>query len=148
MMKSSDGGSAGSGVEIGRNLIGVVARMLAVLVQGHLPRHLLGCRIDPDVAPQAAHRLEHLARHLSDGPIGRERDPALSPAAVLENRLVGVQIQRCDEGSGAIGRRQWKRFPATRAQPQRGVLELGLGRRELDRELSENLRVRVEGCRR
>ena len=118
--------------------------MLVVLVQRDLPRHLLGRGIDLDGAPQAPHGLEHLARHLRHGPVGRERDPCLSTAAVLDHGLVRAQVKGCDDRAGAVGRGQRKRLPAARAQPQGGVLELRLGRGKLHRELSEHLRVRVE----
>src|SRR5207247_1292482 len=67
-----------------------------------------------------------------------------SPAAVLDDRLVGAQIEGGNDGPRAVGRRQRKRLPAARAQPQGGVLELGLRRGKLHRELSEHLRMRVE----
>ena len=48
------------------------------------------------------------------------------------------------ERAGAVGGGQRQRLPAARGQPQRGVLELRLGRGERDGELAENLRVGVE----
>ena len=105
--------------------------MLVVLVERDLPRHLLGSGIDLDVAPQAPHRLEHVAGHLRHRAVGCQRDPRLMTGAVLDHGLVRVQVKRSDDRAGAVGRRQRKRLPAARAQPQGGVLELWLGRREL-----------------
>src|SRR3989442_799828 len=61
---------AGGGVEVGRHLVGVIGRMLVVLGQRDLPRHLLGRGIDLDGATQAPHGLEYLARDLRYGPVG------------------------------------------------------------------------------
>ena len=119
---------AGGGVEVDRHLLGVIARVLVVLGERHLPGHLLGCRIDLDSSGEAADGLQHLARHLGDGPVGRQRDPRLSPVAVLDDRLVRAQIEGGDDGPRAVGRRQRRRLPAACAQPQGGVLKLGLGR--------------------
>jgi hypothetical protein len=55
-----------------------------------------------------------------------------------------AQVKGCDDRAGAVGRGQRERLPAARAQPQRGVLQLRLGRGKLHGELSEHLRVRVE----
>jgi len=66
--------------------------------------------------------LEYVARHLPYGPVGRERDPCLSTAAVLDHGLVRAQVKRCDNRAGAVGRGQRERLPAPRAQPQGGVL--------------------------
>jgi hypothetical protein len=118
--------------------------MLVVLVQWDLPRHLLGGRIDLDRAGQAPHGLEYLARDLRYGSVGGEGDPYLSPAAVLDQSLVRAQVKGCDECAGAVGRRQRKRLPAARAEPQGRVLELRLGWGELHRKLSERLRMRME----
>ena len=113
--------------------------MLVVLVEGYLPRHLLWRGIDLDCSGQTAHGLEHLARHLGDGSVGGEPNPCLPAAAVLDYGLVRAQIKGRNDRSGGVGRRQRKRFPTAGAQPQRGVLELGLGRGKLHRELSEHL---------
>ena len=91
--------------------------MLAVLVQRNLPGHLLGRGIDLDCSGQAAHGLEHLARHLGDGAVGGERNPYLPATAVLDYGLVRAQIKGRDDGPGAVGRRQRKRLPTPRAQP-------------------------------
>ena len=63
---------------------------------------------------------------------------------MLGERLVRVQVERAHERTRAVGRRQRQRLPAARAQAQRGVLELGLRRRERNGELAEHLRVRVQ----
>ena len=72
---------------------------------------------------------------------------AARPSLVLDDRLVRVQVERDADRAGAVRRRQRQRLPAARGQPQRGVLELGLRRRERDRELAEHLRVRRGACR-
>jgi hypothetical protein len=67
---------------------------------------------------------------------------------VLGDRLVGMEIERDDERSGVIRSRERSRLPATRGEAKRRVLELGLGRRQQDGELAEDLRVGVEGVAR
>ena len=138
-------GRAGGCVEIVRDRIGVVGRVLVVLVERQLPRHLLGRGVDLDRPAHARHGLEHLARHLAHGPVGGERDPCLVAGAVLDDGLVRVQVKRRDDRARAVGRRQRLRLPAARAEPQGGVLELRRGRGQLHCELSEHLGVRVEG---
>ena len=59
---------------------------------------------------------------LSYGPVGRQRDPRLTTAAVLDDGLVGVQVKRRDDRARPVGRRQRECLPTTRAQPQGGVL--------------------------
>ena len=61
--------------------------MLVVGVERHLPRHLLGRRIDLDSAPRAPDGLEHLAGHLRHGAVGRQRNPRLMTGAVLDHDL-------------------------------------------------------------
>ena len=118
--------------------------MLAVLVQRHVPRDLLGLGVDLDVASQAANGLEHLPRHLGDGPIRGQRDSRLSPVAVLNECLVSSQVEPGDDRAQAIGRGQHPRLPAAGRQSKGGMLELGLRRSELDRQLAEDLSVGVE----
>jgi hypothetical protein len=68
---------------------------------------------------------------------------------VLDHRLMAVQVERDDQRARAIGRGQRSRLPAARGQAQRGVLQLGRGRREVDRQFAEHLGVRVQSvtCR-
>jgi hypothetical protein len=128
----------------GRDVRGVVARVLLVVVEGHGPRDLLRRRVDLDRPRRLAHGAEQLAGDRADGPVRRERDPRLAPVAVLGDGLAAVQVERDDERPGAVGRRQRVRLPAARRQAQRGVLQLRLGRREHGGELAEDLRVRVD----
>ena len=136
---------AGRRGEVGRDLAGVVGRVLVVLVERHGPRHLLRRRVDLDRAAEA--RGPPPARSRVTSPTGRSGVSATrsrAPVAVLDDRLVRVQVERDDERPRAVGRRQRQRLPAARGQAQRGVLELRLGRRERHRELAEHLRVRVQ----
>ena len=55
-----------------------------------------------------------------------------------------VQVQGDDQRPAAVQGGQRGRLPAPCGQPQRGVLQLRLGRSELDRELAEHLTVRVQ----
>ena len=118
--------------------------MLVVLVEANRPGHLLGRGVYLNCSGRTAHGLEHLARHLADGAAGRQRNPYLPAAAVLDYGLVRTQIKNRDDGSRAVGRWERKRLPPAGALPQGGVLELGFGRGKLNSELSEHLRMGVE----
>jgi hypothetical protein len=63
---------------------------------------------------------------------------------VLDERLVGAKVEARDEGSGAIPGRQCIGLPAAGREIEGGVLQLRLRRSQLDRELAEDLGVRVE----
>ena len=102
----------GGGLEVGRHLVGVIGRMLVVLVERDLPRHLLGRGIDLDGAPQAPHGLEHLARHLRHGPVGRQRDPCLVAARCARPRPRGCA------GRAPRRSRRSRRAPAARSVSQ------------------------------
>ena len=60
--------------EIVSDLAGVVARVLVVLVQRHLPRHLLRGRVDLHRAAQRAHRRQHIPGDRADRAVRGERD--------------------------------------------------------------------------
>src|SRR5262249_51644739 len=60
--------------EVGLDVFRLVGRVLAVLVERHLPGDLLRLGVDLDVAGQAANGPEYLPRHLGDGPIRGQRD--------------------------------------------------------------------------
>ena len=90
-------------------------------------------------------RGEHVARHRAHRSVRRQRDPPRLAAAVFGDRLMGVQVERHDQRARAVGRRQRQSLPAARAQLQRRVLELRLGRGQLRRQLAEQLGVRVQG---
>jgi putative spermidine/putrescine transport system ATP-binding protein len=134
--------------EVTGDLAWIVVRVLLVGVQRHLPRDLLRRRIDLHRAAKLAHRGQHPAGHLADRPVGGERNPLGPAAAVLDDRLVDPQVQRDNQGSGAVGRGQRRGLPAPCRQPQRRVLQLRLGRRQLHRELAEDLGMRVQGVTR
>ncbi len=130
--------------EVRRDLRRVVRVVLLVLVERHAPGHLLRRRVDRHRPHELAQRAEQVACHRADRPVGRERHAARTPVAVLGDRFVRMQVERHDERAGAVGRRQHAGLPAPRGQPQRGVLQLRLGRRERDRELAEHLGMRVQ----
>ena len=46
------------------------------------------------LAGQCADRRQHLAGHVRDRPVWRERDVSGSSVAVLDDSLVGPQVQR------------------------------------------------------
>ena len=127
-----------------RDLVGVVARMLIVLVQGDVPRHLLRRGIDLDRACQFANSLQHVAGDRAHGPVGSERDPARAAAGVLHDGLVGSQIQSRDERSGAVRGRERIGLPSAGGQTQRSMLQLRFRRRQRHGQLAEQLGVRVQ----
>ena len=132
------------GREVRGHLGGVVRRVLVVLVEACLPGRLLRREIELDRPDQLVDRRQHFAGDLGDSPVGRERDPVNATVAVLDERLVRAEIQRDHEGARAVRGGECEGLPAACGEPQRGVLELRLGRRERGSELAENLRVRVE----
>ncbi len=89
-------------------------------------------------------RGEQLAGHLCNGPVRREGDPAGAPVAVLGDRIVTLQIEGHDEGARSVGRRERQGLPSPGREPQRSVLQLGLGWSQRDRQLAEHLCVRVQ----
>ena len=92
---------------------------------------------------------QQVARHVGDRPVRAEWDALRSTVGVLGDRVMGVQVERNDQRAGAVGSRQRQGLPPACAEAQRGVLELRLFRGEGDRELAEDLRVRVQrvaGC--
>ena len=130
--------------EVVGHLRGVVRGVLVVLVEWRRPRRLLGPRIDVHGACEVVHGGQQLAGHLGNGTIGRERDLERAPVAVLDDRIVALQIERNDERARSVGCRQREGLPSPRREPQRGVLQLWLGRSQCDRQLPEHLRVRVQ----
>jgi hypothetical protein len=60
---------------------------------------------------------------------------------VLSDRVMGVQVERDDQRTGAVGSRQWQGLPSASAEAQSGVLELRLWRGERHCELAEDLSV-------
>ncbi len=79
-----------------------------------------------------------------DRTVGSERDALHTPVAVLDERLMDVQVQGGDERARSIGRGKWSGLPATRGQPQRRVLELRLRWSERHRQLAQDLGVSVQ----
>jgi hypothetical protein len=109
------------------------------------PGHLLRRRVDLDRPGELANGRQHFARHLTHRPVRGQWHGAPPPVGAFDDRLVGVKVERHDEGARAVGRGQRRRFPAPRSQPQRRMLELRLGRRQRRRELAQHLCMSVEG---
>ena len=118
--------------------------MLFVFVERDAPADLLRSGIDLDLTGHPAQRGQQLTTDGADRSVTGERDPLLGAAAALDDRLVAAQIERDDDRARTIGRRQGSGLPATGGQPQRGVLELRLGRGEGHRQLAQHLRVGVQ----
>ena len=68
-----------------------------------------------------------------------------STVGMFDHRVMRMEVQRHDQRTGVVGRRQWLSFPTTGCQSQRRMLKLGFGRRECDGKLAEHLCVRVQG---
>ena len=88
--------------------------------------------------------LQHLPRDVPDGPIGGERHALGIPVGVFDDGLVGAQIEGGHDRARAVGCGQRERLPSARGQAQGGVLQLGLRRRQRDRQLAQQLRVSVQ----
>ena len=73
---------------------------------------------------------------------------AAARGRLLDDHVMRVQIEDDDQRARAVRRRQRLRLPTPGRQPQRGVLQLRLGGRQGNRELSQHLGVRVEGVAR
>jgi hypothetical protein len=119
--------------------------LLRVLVERRRPRRLARRRVDLDRPGGPVHRAEHVARHLGDRAVRREREALAATVVALDRRLVSMQIESDHECTRSVRRRQRRGLPAARGQAQRRMLELRLRRRELCGELPEHLRVRVQG---
>ena len=96
--------------------------MLAVAVERHLPGDLLGRRVDLYRAGQPADGGQHLNGHGPDGPVGGERDALDLAVAVLDDRLVGPQVQGDAERPRTVWGRQRSGLQAPCRQAQRRVL--------------------------
>ena len=130
--------------EIVSDLAGVVVRVLVVLVQRHLPRHLLRGRVDLHRAAQRAHRRQHIPGDRADRAVRGERD-AFGPAVtVLDPGFVEPQVKDDDQGSRTIRGGQRQGLPSARRQAQRRVLKLRLRRGQLRRQLAQDLGVGVQ----
>ncbi len=134
----------GRGGEVVRDLRRVVARVLVSSSSGTV--HGTSCGVGSiSTGPHSsAIAVSSSRRHLSDGAVRRQRHSAGLAGAVLDGRLVRPQVEQRDDRARPVGGRQRRRLPPSRGQPQRRVLELGLGRRQLDGQLAEHLRVGVE----
>ncbi len=138
-------GRLGGGGEVRADLGRVVGGVLGVLVEREGPGDFLGFGVDLHRAAEAAGGGQEFLGDVADRAIGGERDAAGPAVGVLHYRLVPVQVERGDQGAGAVRGRQRGGFPAPRGQPERGVLELGLGRGQPDGQLAEHLGMRVQG---
>src|SRR4029077_9518619 len=136
-----DLGGAGRGDEVVGERGGVIGGVLAVLIERYGPGHLLRRHIDFRIAGGG----EDVAGDGGDRGVGGERDALRAPVAVLHDGGVLAQVERDDKRARTVGRGQRGGLPAARGQPQRGVLKLGLRRRQDHGELAEDLRVGVQG---
>ena len=130
--------------EVGRHPVGVIGRVLAILVQRRGPWHLLWLRVDLDLAGQAAHGLQDLAGHLGHWSVRHQRDADLASIGVLHERLVGAEVQPGDDRAGTVRRREDVGLPPARTETKGSMLQLRLGRCQLDCQLPKDLRVGVE----
>jgi hypothetical protein len=126
--------------EVRADLLDVVGRVLLVLVQRDGPGDFLRRQVHGD----RPHRRQHLAGNLAHRPVRGERDLLPAAVAVLDQRRVIMQVEGDHQHAVAARRGQRGGLPAARRQPQRGVLQLRLWRREVRRQLAENLGVRVQ----
>ena len=94
------------GLHVRRDLLRAVTGVLVVLVERDGPRHLLRRRVERERARELARGSEDRACDVTDRPVGRERYPPDSPVGVLDDRLVGAQIEGGDDPpSKTIGSR-------------------------------------------
>src|SRR3954471_18483001 len=113
---------------------GEVGGMVLVLVQWCRPRDLLGPRVDRYRTDQALHRGEHLPGDGADRPVRCQWNTVHPAIGVLDDGVVAVQVQTDDESPRTIRGRERQGLPATGAEAQRGVLELGLRWCQSDRQ--------------
>jgi hypothetical protein len=109
----------GRAEEVHRRVMRVSGGADVIPVQDVLPQGLV---------PAGAERRERQRRLGGCGEVLRHLARVIT--GVLHHRLVRVQVQRHHQRPGAIRRGQRPGLPAARAQPQRGVQQLRLGRRE------------------
>ncbi len=137
-------GGLGRRREVGRHPVGVIGRVLAILVQRRGPWHLLWLRVYLDLAGQAAHGLQDLAGHLGHWSVRHQRNADLASIGVLHERLVGAEVQPGDDRAGTVRRREDVGLPPAGREPERSMLQLRLGRCQLDGQLAQDLGVGVE----
>ena len=141
-------GGLGCRREVGLDLAGRVAGVLVVLVERNRPRHLLRSQIDLDRPPSSRTAPRTLRVNSATGRSGASAIAARPAVTVLDDRLVGPEIEHHGQSAGAIGCRQRGRLPTPRGETQRGMLELRFGRGQRHRQLPEDLGVRVQGVAR
>ena len=106
--------------------------MLIIFIQWRMPRDLLWPHIDVDLAGQLGDAAQQFPRDLAHCPVRSQRDPYGPSVAVLGDRLVAVQIQGNNQRSRLVWSWQRRCLPSAGGQPQRGMLQLWLGRGQGD----------------
>ena len=142
--RGEDQGGLSGCREVALDVSRTVGGVFEVLVERRAPRCLLRRRVDLHRTDQIGHCSQQLARHLGDGPVRAQRDGVCAPVAVLGYGAMVAEIERRDQRAGVIGCGERQRLPSTRGEAERSVLELRFGRREGDRELAQDLSVRVQ----
>ena len=87
----------GRRLEIVSNLIAVITRVFAVLIERHTPRNLLRHRVNLHRPANTANRGQYLTRHDSDRSMRRQSDALDPTVAVLDHSLVNMQVQYHNE---------------------------------------------------
>jgi hypothetical protein len=119
--------------------------VLAVLVERNAPRHLRRRGIDLDGADQRPGRFEDIPGDVSHGTVGNKCDTTLAAVAVLDDCMLGSQIEGNNERPRAVGRGKRTGFPTACSQPPREVLEPWLRRGKGRGQLAEHLGMGVKG---
>ena len=139
-----DQGRLGRRREVPRNLVGVVAGVVQVLVERHLPGDLLGGQVDLHRPAQAAdasralHRVTAPTDRLGAKATRSAPPPLCSITASCARRSSTMTSDPEPSGAGGAVSQP------PRAQAQRGMLQLWLGRSEPRRQFAKYLAVPVQ----
>jgi hypothetical protein len=87
--------------------------------------------------------MQNLARHLAHGSVRTEGNARSASVAVLNYRLVTLEVERHHQCARRIRGGQRASLPATGRESERGVLELGFRRRQPGGQLAQHLRMGV-----
>ena len=142
--RSEDERRSGRGREVRRDLGGLVGGVLVVLVEGRRPGRLLWREVDLDRPTESSHGGQDVERDVRHRPARRERHPFDATVRVLDDRLVGPEVESHHDRPRSVRGRQRQRFPAACRQAKCRMLELRLRRGQGGGQLAEDLSVRMQ----
>ena len=135
---------SGRGREVRCDLGGLVRGVLVVLVERCRPGRLLWREVDLDGPTESSHGGQDLDGDVRHRPVRRQRYPFDATVRVLDDCLVGPEVEGHHDRPRSVRGRQRQRLPAARRQAKCRMLELGLRRGQSGGQLAEDLSVRMK----